>query len=178
MPMNRTALIIALCAFTSASVAAQTASSNNRYVFLGNAQRVDRTPSGVVIHADNGTVAVEAIAGVGQRIRVRFGDSNATFPAIHSLATGDSAPRLGAATIGQEGDAIVVSGEGVVARVAQHPVRISFADASGKPLVAESFGAGTWQGHVTHIVNDPAGVRYYGLGEQPVPLIRNGSVYP
>ncbi|HJP86209.1 MAG TPA: TIM-barrel domain-containing protein, partial [Gemmatimonadaceae bacterium] len=176
--MNRTALLIALCALVSTPLGAQSAATDNRYVFLGNSQRFDRTPSGVVIHSDNGTVAVDAIAGVGQRVRVRFGNSNANFPAIHSLATGDSAPTLGAATVTQDGDAIVVSGEGIVARIAQHPVRISFTDAAGNPLVAESFGAGTWQGHVTHVVNDPAGVRYYGLGEQPMPLIRNGSVYP
>ena len=175
--MNRTALIIALCAFLPASVQGQT-ESNNRYTFLGNARSFDRTPSGAIIHADNGTVAIETIAGVGVRVRTRFGDGNATFPAIHSLATGDSAPKLGAATVSQDGDAIVVSGEGVVARVTQHPVRISFTDASGNPLVAESLGAGTWQGHVTHVVTDPGAVRYYGLGEQPMPLIRNGSVYP
>ena len=172
--MNRTALV-ALCALMPLSLNAQT---SNRYTFLGNLRSYDRTPSGVVIHADNGTVAIEAIAGVGIRVRNRFGDASATFPATHSLATGDSAPKLGAATVREDGDAIVVSGEGVVARVDRRPVRISFTDAAGNPLVAESFGAGTWQGHVTHVVNDPTGVRYYGLGEQPMPLIRNGSVYP
>ena len=173
--MNRAALF-ALCALMPFSLDAQTAS--NRYVFLGNARSYDRTPNGVVIHADNGSVAVETIAGVGARVRTRFGDSNAAFPPIHSLATGDVAPALGAATVRESGDSILVSGEGVVVRIARHPLRIAVTDIAGNALFSESFGAGTWRDRITHIVNDPGRVAYYGLGEQPMPLIRNGNVYP
>jgi alpha-glucosidase len=172
--MNRTALL-ALCALLPSSLNAQAA--NNRYVFLGNARSFDRTPNGVVIHADNGTVAIETVAGVGARVRTRFG-SSATFPEIHSLATGDVAPALGAATVRESGDSILVTGEGVVVRVARHPVRIAFTDAAGNALFNETFGGGTWQDRITHVVADPGRVAYYGLGEQPMQLIRNGNVYP
>ena len=172
--MNRIA-ILALCALLPVTLGAQ---ADTRYVFLGNARSYDRTPNGVVIHADNGTVSIETIKGVGARVRTRFGNSSAAFPAIHSLATGDIAPALGAATISESGDSILVSGEGVVVRVARDPVRIAVTDAAGNALFSESFGGGTWQDRITHIVNDPGRVAYYGLGEQPMPLIRNGNVYP
>ncbi len=168
----------ALCAALPVLATAQSAGSDNRFVFLGNARSYDRTPSGVVVHADNGTVAIDAIAGVGARVRTRFGDGNAAFPAIHSLATGDTPPALGTATVRESGDSILVSGEGVVVRVARHPVRIAVTDAAGNALFSESFGGGTWQDRITHVVNDPGRVAYYGLGEQPMPLIRNGNVYP
>src|SRR5947209_813700 len=168
----------ALCAALPLLATGQTTGADNRYVFLGNARSYDRTPSGVVVHADNGTVAIDAIAGVGARVRTRFGDSNAAFPAIHSLATGDTPPALGVATVRESGDSILVSGDGVVVRVARHPVRIAVTDAGGNALFSESFGGGTWQDRITHIVNDPGRVAYYGLGEQPMPLVRNGNVYP
>jgi alpha-glucosidase len=148
------------------------------YIFLGNSRGYDRVPSGIMLRAEHGAVLVEAIAGIGARIRVRFSDGNASFPPMHSLATGDSAPRLGSATVREAGDTIIVSAEGLVVRASQHPVRISVTDAAGHELLAESFGAGVWQGRLAHILHDPAGTRYYGLGEQPMPLLRNGSVFP
>jgi hypothetical protein len=148
------------------------------YTFLGNARGFDRMPAGIMLRAEHGAVIVEAIAGIGARIRVRFTDGVPVFPATHSLATGDSAPRLGTATVREAGDTILVSAEGLIVHVSRHPVRITVTDASGHELLAESFGAGVWQGRLAHVLRDPGDVRYYGLGEQPMPLIRNGSVYP
>ena len=102
--------------------------------------------SGIMLRAEHGAVLIETIAGIGARIRTRFSDGVPTFPPIHSLATGDSPPRLGSATVREAGDTILVSGEGVVVRATQHPVRISVTDAAGHEVLAESFGAGTWQG--------------------------------
>ena len=148
------------------------------YIFLGNSRGYDRVPSGIMLRAEHGAVLIETIAGIGARIRTRFSDGVPTFPPMHSLATGDSPPRLGSATVREAGDTILVSGEGVVVRATQHPVRISVTDAAGHEVLAESFGAGTWQGRLAHVVRDQTGTRYYGLGEQPMPLIRNGSVFP
>jgi len=64
------------------------------YIFLGNSRGYDRVPSGIMLRAEHGAVLVETIAGIGARIRTRFSDGVPTFPPIHSLATGDSAPRL------------------------------------------------------------------------------------
>jgi hypothetical protein len=93
------------------------------YVFLGNARSYDRVPGGVMLRADHGSMLIEAIAGVGMRVRVRFSDGTLTFPTPHSLATGDSPPQLGTATVREEGDAVIVSGEGIVVRAARNPVR-------------------------------------------------------
>jgi alpha-glucosidase len=148
------------------------------YLFLGNARGYDRVPGGIMLRADHGAVLVQAIAGVGVRVRVRFSDGPVVFPTPHSLATGDSAPRLGTAMVREEGDAVVVTGEGIVVRVARNPVRLAVTDAAGHNLLGESFGAGTWQGRLAHVVQDLPGTRYFGLGEQPTSLVRNGSVYP
>ena len=166
-----------LAVVLSLSVARQTLAAQSLYTYLGNARGYDRTPAGVVVRAEHGNVLIEAIAGVGVRVRTRFGD-NPAFPATHSLATGDTAPKLGSGTIRVSGDSILVSAEGVVVRVARHPVRVRVTDSTGHELFAESFGAGSTGAHVAHILHDPEGARYYGLGEQPMPLLRNGSVYP
>ena len=148
------------------------------YIFLGNARGYQRVPAGIMLRADHGVMLIEAIAGVGMRVRVRFSNGPPAFPTPHSLATGDTLPRLGVATVREDGDAVVVAGEGVVVRVARHPVRLDMTDAAGHELLRESFGAGTWQGRLAHVTADLPGTRYFGLGEQPTSLARNGSVYP
>src|SRR3982074_2821695 len=109
------------------------------YTFLGNSRGYDRVPGGIVIRAEHGAVLIEAIAGIGARIRVRFSDGTPLFPTPHSLATGDSAPRLGTAVIREAGDSVLVYAEGLVVRVAQHHVRLSVTDGAGHELLAESF---------------------------------------
>ncbi|HEX9248451.1 MAG TPA: TIM-barrel domain-containing protein, partial [Gemmatimonadaceae bacterium] len=148
------------------------------YTFLGNSRGYDRVPGGIVIRAEHGAVMVEAIAGIGARIRVRFSDGTPAFPVPHSLATGDIAPSVGTAVVREAGDTVLVSAEGLVVRVAQHPVRLSVTDGAGHELLVESFGAGVWQGRLAHVLRDLPAARYYGLGEQPMPLLRNGSVFP
>jgi alpha-glucosidase len=148
------------------------------YTFLGNSRGYDRVPGGILIRADHGAVLIEAIAGIGARIRVRFSDGTPSFPTPHSLATGDTAPRLGNAVVHEASDTVLVYAEGLVVRVARHPVRLSVTDSVGHELLAESFGAGVWQGRLAHVLRDLPATRYYGLGEQPMPLLRNGSVFP
>lgn len=148
------------------------------YTFLGNARGYERVPGGIVMRADHGAVLVEAIAGVGIRVRVRFSDGDVVFPAFHSLATGDTAPALGTAVVREEGDTVVVAAEGLKARVTRTPVRVEITDATGRELLQESFGAGTWQGRIAHVLHDLPRTIYFGLGEQPTSLARNGSVYP
>ena len=111
--------------------------------------------TGIMLRAEHGAVLVEAIAGIGVRIRVRFSDGVPVFPATHSLATGDTAPRLGSAVVRQAGDTILVYAEGLVVRAAQHPVRLTVTDTAGHVLIAESSGAGVWQGRLAHVLSDP-----------------------
>ena len=176
----RTSLLLALLAllavaFASAPVGAQ----QTDYTWIGNVSGYDRTPNGVTIRGEHGAVMVQAVAGVGVRVRMRFGDNlTGAFPAPHSLATGDSEPRLGSAVVREEGTDIVVVAEGVVVRAARHPFRLTVADADGRELMRESVGGGSWNGRVTHVVADVDGARYTAVGEQPINLIRNGSVIP
>src|SRR5438093_7325313 len=148
------------------------------YTFLGNSRGYDRVPGGIMLRAEHGAVLVEAIAGIGARIRVRFSDGTPSFPTPHSLATGDTLPRLGSAVVREAGDTILVYAEGLIVRAAQHPVRLSVTDTAGHELLVESSGAGVWEGRLAHVLRDPPGARYYGLGEQPMQLLRNGSVFP
>lgn len=153
------------------------------YRGLGNVESVLRTPAGVLMRAQHGSALVETIAGVGVRVRVRFGDRlaispSAAFPTPHSLATGDAAPALGTATVRDAGDTLVVAGEGVEVRALRHPLQIVVRDAAGRELLHESLGAATYNGRVVHYVRDLPGTRYYALGEQPVGMTRNGGIFP
>ncbi|GAC1412885.1 MAG: glycoside hydrolase family 31 protein [Gemmatimonadaceae bacterium] len=153
-------------------------SQQARYTFLGDALGYEPIQGGIMIRAEHGAVRIEAIAGIGARMRVRFSDGTPSFPTPHSLATGDSAPRLGSAVVREAGDTVLVYAEGLIVRAARHPLRVSVSDSAGHELLQESFGAGVWQGRLAHVLRDPTGTRYYGLGEQPMPLLRNGSVFP
>jgi alpha-glucosidase len=152
------------------------------YRTLGDVQRVQRSSAGVLLRAQHGSALVESIAGVGVRVRVRFGDSlatsSATFPTLRSLATGDTPPALGQATVREAGDTVIVSAEGMEVRALRHPLRLVVRDGAGRELLHESFGAATYSGRVVHYVRDLPRTRYYALGEQPVGMLRNGGVFP
>jgi len=149
------------------------------YTFLGDVRDVRRSDGGVLIRAQHGSMLIESAADVGVRVRIRFGDSAATFAEPHSLATGDAAVRLAPASFRENGDTIVIGGtaqtEIVVAR---HPLRLIVRDSAGHELLRDSFGAGVVGGRIVHYVQDAKGTRYFGLGEQPTRLVRNGSAYP
>jgi len=155
------------------------AAQQTEYTWIGNVSGYERVPGGVMIRGVHGAVMVQSIAGVGVRVRMRFGDNmTGAFPAPHSLATGDSEPKLGTAVVREEGNDIVVAAEGLVVRAARSPFRLTVRDASGRELMREAVGGGSWNGRVAHIVADTAGARYTAVGEQPISLIRNESVIP
>ena len=153
---------------------------SHEYVLLGNATSVTPVTGGALIHAEHGNLLVESIAGVGARVRVRIGAAAATaFPTPNSVATGDAPVTLGAASVRDAGDTIVVSAaEGVQVRVTRHPVRVEARDASGNVLVQDSYGAAAFNGRLVHYTTDLPTTRYYALGEQPSGIVRNGEVYP
>lgn len=154
--------------------------ASTTYQLLGDLETTEPAPGGVLLRAEHGSVLVQSIAGVGARVRVRFGDVPASgFPEIRSLATGDTAPALGTASSREIGDTLQLAlAEGVTVRITRHPLRLSVRDAAGRDLLVESFGAATFNGRVVHYVKDAPGARYYGLGEQPQGLGRNGGVFP
>jgi alpha-glucosidase len=157
--------------------------SGGTYTFLGDVRGYERVPGGVLLRAGRGRVLVEAVAGVGARVRVRFDDgrpgSGSAFAVPHSLAAGDTAPPLGAATVREAGDTVVVAAAGVEVRATRRPLRVSVRDDAGRTLLDESFGPATFNGRLVHYARDLPGTRYYGLGEYALPnLARNGGVYP
>jgi len=171
--------LLALALATLAPLGALGAQART-YTLLGDARSVQPTPGGVLLRAEHGSVLVESVAGVGVRVRVRFGDSaSAQFPTPRSLATGDAPPAVGRATVRDAGDTVVVTTvEGIEVRALRHPVRLIVRDAAGRELVHDSFGAGTYGGRLVHYVIDPPGTRYFALGEQPAGLAHNGDVFP
>ncbi len=178
-PLLRCAWALAIAVATVLplpSLGAQT----RTYTFLGDASRVQTTPAGVLIRAEHGSVMIESVSGVGIRVRVRFGDSgSAPFPTPTSLATGDVPPTVGRATVREAGDTVVVTtAEGVEVRALRHPLRLVVRDATGRELIHDSFGAGTFNGRIIHYVVDQPGTRYFALGEQPSGLAHNGDVFP
>jgi alpha-glucosidase len=175
---------LAAAAATAAAPAARAQSApagparGATYTLLGDVRAVERVGGGVLLRAERGSVLVESVAGVGARVRVRFGDG-AAFPAPRSLATGDAPPALGAAAVRDAGDTVVIAAGGVEVRATRRPLRVSVRDASGRPLVEESFGAATFNGRLAHYARDLPGTAYYGLGEYALPNTRrNGGVYP
>lgn len=183
IPFSRTAVArVAVALNTAASAGAiRAAGAQARtYTLLGDARAIQRVPGGVMLRTERGSVLIESVAGIGARVRVRFGESPLTiFPAPRSLATGDTTPGPGTASVREAGDTVVVSAaEGVEVRALRHPVRLVVRDATGREILHESFGAATFNGRLAHYVRDLPGTRYYGLGEQPALLLRNGDVFP
>ncbi|MDQ6830478.1 MAG: DUF5110 domain-containing protein [Gemmatimonadota bacterium] len=169
--------IIALAALPAQS----TPSAGSRtYTLLGDVRDLRSVPGGALIRAEHGRVLVELVAGIGARVRVRFGDSAAAnFPAPRSLATGDDAKPLAPSVVREIGDTIVITALGVAdVRVTRHPLRVIVRDGAGNELLRETFGAAALDGRLAHYARDRAGTRYFGLGEQPAPLVRNGGTFP
>ena len=168
-------LLLGVAAWPGESATAQ----RTTFTGLGNLRRQTTVPGGVFLKADRGGILIEAVAGVGVRVRVRFGDAvRLPFPVSHSLATGDSQPHLGAAHVGRAGDTILVEAEGIVVRATPSPLRLRVTDATGHELMAETLGPLTWQGRIAHVIARDSTARYFGVGEQPFGLDRSGNVIP
>jgi len=71
----RAAIVMQLAALHARTLQAQTrpATNPNLYTTLGDLRGVSRVPGGVLLRAERGNVLVESVAGVGVRVRVRFG---------------------------------------------------------------------------------------------------------
>ncbi|HEV7704382.1 MAG TPA: TIM-barrel domain-containing protein [Gemmatimonadaceae bacterium] len=150
-----------------------------RYTLLGDVRNVSRSDGGVLIRAQHGSMLIESASDIGVRVRIRFGDSTLHFAPPHSLATGDDAVHLAHASLRESGDTIVIGAAAQTEILAtRHPLRLIVRDSAGHELLRESFGAGVSGERLVHYVQDPKGTRYFGLGEQPMKLARNGSAYP
>ncbi len=149
------------------------AAQDNRFVFLGNYRSMQPVRGGLVARADNGAVEIVQIAGVGLRIRYAFG---AAFDTATSWATIPDSIVPAESRIRDTPEALILRAGALVLTVRKRPLRLAVADTAGNELFSESLGAGRQGARVTHILGRPAGAHYFGLGEEPVPLDRTGSI--
>ncbi len=160
---------------TLALLPGRAAAQDGRFTFLGNFRGMERIRGGLIARAEGGAVEIRLIASIGFRLRYAFGargvfDSAAT-PAViaDSVVIADPAIR-------ETPEALIVTGGGMVVTVRKRPLRVAVADTAGHEYFAESLGAGHQGARVTEIVTRPAGAHYFGIGEEPFPLDRTGTV--
>jgi alpha-glucosidase len=163
---------LALLAITTL-IATRAQAQDGRFTFLGNYRSFERVAGGVVVRADNGAVRIEQVAGVGFRLRYSF---SGAFDSASSWAVIPDSVVLAAPQVSETPNALAVRGSALVVTVRKRPLRLSVADTAGNELLAESLGAGHQGARVTHIVARPAGAHYFGIGEEPFPLDRTGSI--
>jgi alpha-glucosidase len=149
------------------------AAQEGTFTFLGTFRRMERVAGGAVVRAENGAVRIEEVSGVGLRVRYSF---TGAFDTTSSWATLADSIVLGRPRLVETPQAVMVSGGGLVATITKRPVRLAVADSAGHELFAESFGAGHQGARVTEIVARPAGAHYFGIGEEPFPLDRTGTI--
>ena len=161
--------LFAACALLPERALAQ----DGRFTFLGNYRGMERIKGGVVARAAGGAVAIEQVANVGFRIRYSF---TGAFDIAASWATIPDSTVLAEAQVRETPDAISVRGGALVATLRKRPLRLAVADTAGNELFSESLGGGHQGARVTEIVARPAGAHYFGIGEEPFPLDRTGSI--
>ena len=164
-------LLLALIWLTAAAGTA--AAQANRFTFLGDFRTMERTRGGIIALGVGGAVEITEVANVGFRVQYSFpGEPDTTTtPAVIADSVVPAKP-----VIQEDRDAITLTGGGLVVRLRKQPMRISVTDTAGHELFAESFGAGHQGARVTEIVARPAGAHYFGIGEEPFPLDRTGTI--
>jgi alpha-glucosidase len=166
-------ITLALVLGLSLAAASGAPAQDGQFVFLGHYRGMARVTGGVVARAANGAVRIRAVTGVGLQISYTFGDD---FDTTASWATIPDSIVLGSPDVRESPDAITVRGVGLVATLHKRPLRLSVADSGGHELFAESFGAGHQGARVTHVLARPGGAHYFGVGEEPFPLDRTGTI--
>jgi alpha-glucosidase len=164
-----TLTLLALAILAATDVRAQ----DGRFTFLGNYRGMERVRGGVVARAENGAVRIEQVAGVGFRVTFAFGGA---FDTVSSVATIPDSIVLADPQVRETPDALLVRGAALVVTVRKRPLRLAVADTAGNELFSESLGAAHQGARVTHIVARPALAHYFGIGEEPFPLDRTGSI--
>ncbi len=166
---HSTLALLALAILAATPAQAQ----DGRFTYLGSYRGMGRVTGGVVARAENGAVRIEQIAGVGFRIRYSFGGA---FDTTSSWATIPDSIVLVDPQVRETPDAVVVRGAALIVTVRKRPLRLAVADTAGNELLSESLGAGHQGARVAEIVARPADAHYFGLGEEPFPLDRSGSI--
>ncbi len=155
------------------AVAGTAAAQAGRFVFVGNYRGFARVRGGIEARAENGAVRLEQLVDGTFRFRYSFTgafDSAASWATLpESLAVADPVVR-------DTPEALIVSGRALVVTVRKRPLRLAVADTAGNTLFTESLGAGHQGERVIHVVARPAEAHYFGLGEEPFPLDRTGTI--
>jgi len=168
-PMRSLLMVATVLGAAAGTAAAQA----NRFTFLGDFRTMERIRGGIVARGEFGAVEIIEVANIGFRVRYSF---TGAFDAAPSLAVLADSLLPGQPAIRDDRDAVTVTGGGLVVRLRKQPMRVSVTDTAGHELFAESLGAGQQGARVTEIVARPAGAHYFGIGEQPFPLDRTGTI--
>ncbi|MGA2383301.1 MAG: glycoside hydrolase family 31 protein [Gemmatimonadales bacterium] len=162
-----------LIAATALGAAAGTAAAQDgHFTFIGSYRGLTRVPGGIVARADSGMVRIEQLEGGAFRVRYAFAG---TFDTAASWAVLPESLTLIEPRIRETPESLVLAGSALTVTVAKHPLRLAVAD-SGGPLLEETLGAGHHGARVTEIFGRPAGAHYFGIGEEPFPLDRTGTI--
>jgi alpha-glucosidase len=146
---------------------------------LGDADRIERRPDGVVAHSGPARLHVSVHApGV---VRVRLAPDGK----LGGDASWAVVQPAGSAPVGidEARDAVRVHAGGLVAIVHLSPLRVDFADGAGRTLLADdaALPMGWLPGeHGTRVrvwKSMPADEHYYGLGDKAGPLDRRGRAF-
>src|SRR5690606_15131891 len=109
------------------------------------AQTVERQADGVIVRPADASAADVRLQVVGERIVRVSADPDGDFKRSPSLMRSTSATSVPAFKIEQDDDAVRLQAAGISAQVALADGQVSFFDAAGKPLLAETAGARTFE---------------------------------
>ncbi|MDR7134007.1 alpha-glucosidase [Lysobacter niastensis] len=167
----------AVVALLSAAVIAPAQAQGWRYV--GDVDRVEELADGVVVSCGTARVRVTAFAdGV---FRVQLAPAGA-FDGDASWAVVQPAARA-KVSVDDRRDAVVVRSGDIIATVRKSPLRVEFADRSGRVLLADAHDAPMAWADTAHGPRVrtwkamPADEHYYGLGDKAGPLDRRGRAF-
>ena len=169
---HRPLLSLLLAAMVLGTAAGTATAQNGHFTFIGSYRGFTRVPGGMVARADSGMVRIEQLAGGAFRFRYAFA---AAFDTAASWAVLPESLTLAEPRIRETPEEVAVEGSALTVTVRKHPLRLAVADAAGT-LVEETLGAGHQGARVTEIFGRPAGAHYFGIGEEPFPLDRTGTI--
>jgi alpha-glucosidase len=146
------------------------------YMTLGDMIACERSGQSITLHCDNAALQISVLAP--DLLRVRLSTSG-QFESLQSYAVAkpDQEWPPTPITLLETAESFELRTARLTCRVQKHPCRLTFLDAQGQRIHADSAGAG-WRGEqVAHFAKLEAHEHIYGLGEKAFPLERRGHSY-
>lgn len=167
----------AVVALLSAAIIAPARAQGWRHV--GDVDRVEALADGVVVSSGTARVRVTAFADGVFRVQLAPAgafDGDASWAVVQPAAPSK-------VSVDDRRDAVAVSSGELIATVRKSPLRVEFADRSGRVLLADAPDAPMAWANTAHGPRVrawkamPADEHYYGLGDKAGPLDRRGRAF-